>query len=379
MILGNNRSRILQEPRRTHDFVWEALQWWSSSGPGTDTVPRMIRPGGIPLSDWLRQFPAGSRSLADSWMRRMGLRLARLGADQKARNMASYRPTGFITPGPRPIADTMNTVANFWDICDPESNGGFPVLDRHLLRHSLELSFKNQHGQPPKRARRKYRSQVQAMLGALNPRGLSPDQWVSFLNYKVEKETHPILLNADGTKPLFDLDHSKQVLARATLLLRLATGCSAALIEAAGDNAGDDLSFWWSDLSVRRHLWAEANIPDSFAELWSDIEEASESVKQWSKNGEPPPTTPFGKGKGQKLRCWLPPSESFFGVSVYDIHKVQTSSTTHRPLRRGHCAPDPHRSSTRNNGGLASPHRSSPVPRYPCWTENRARLPGPPP
>ena len=170
----------------------------------------------------------------------LGAQLAIVQPDLQQRNLRS-------------IKDTLNTVANLWQIRDPEFDTGFPVLDRHLLRRSLQLLFKDQHGRHPKRARSKYRTQVQQMLEALNPTGLSPGQWVSFLNYKMDEQTHPQLLDADGTKPEFDPEHSKQLSARETLLLRLATGCAATLVEAVGQNVRDSLKFWWSEPSVKRH------------------------------------------------------------------------------------------------------------------------------
>ena len=77
------------------------------------------------------------------------------------------------------------------------------------------------------------------------------------------------------------MEHSKQVLARATLLLRVATGSSADLLKEAGSTVKEALEFWWSSVAVRRRLWSDDDTPSSFTDLWQDIEEALSLSEQW--------------------------------------------------------------------------------------------------
>ena len=121
----------------THPFAWEALKAWANSQEGHDTLFQVIRPGGLPLQDWLDQFSSGHSFIASEWLQQWGLDLSRLTKDRDARNLASYRPTVFTSPSPQSIGNTMEAILRFWEICEPGAFGGFPVLDLHLLRRSL--------------------------------------------------------------------------------------------------------------------------------------------------------------------------------------------------------------------------------------------------
>ena len=264
----------------THYFAWEALKAWANSPAGHDILFQVIRPGGIPLQEWLNHFRVGSDFIASKWLEQWGLDLSQLTMDRDARDLASYRPTTFTSPGPRPIVDTMETIQQFWEICEPEAVGGFPVLDRHLLRRSLALVNEGTDRDDPQ-ARNLYESQINTMLDALDPKELLPDQWAKFLKYENLQDIPSIIQDAEEKKDSSHLDHSKQVLARATLLLRVATGSSADLLSEAGPTVKEDLAFWWSSAAVRRRLWSEDDEPASFIDLWQDVDEVIDAVDQW--------------------------------------------------------------------------------------------------
>ena len=260
-----------------HAFAWEVLETWANSPAGRDILFQSIKPGGIYLREWLEQFSAGPNVIATEWLQQWGLDLSRLTADRKARNLVSYRPTAFISSGPRPIGDTMEAIQQFWEICEPGAMGGFPILDRYLLRRSLalvslEIDTENLS------ARNRYENQLQTMLDALDPKGMTPTQWTKFLKFETLRDMHPIIHDANAQDYSDHLDHSKQVLARAVLLLRVATGSLADLLREAGLTVKEDLTFWWSSVAVRRRLWPEANQPSSFIDLWQDVADALYTV-----------------------------------------------------------------------------------------------------
>ena len=270
----------------THEFVWNALDIWAGTKAGQDAVLLSIKPGHVPLSEWLNQLNIGSNFLGSGWLREWGIDLSRLAADRNARNHASYRPTAFTTPGPRSISKTMKGVLQLWEVCDPEANGGFPILDRYLLRRSLELVWQ---GRRTTKARKSYEQHLELALAGITPTG-QPVNWRDFLSYQKLNNVHEIIRDANGNDDAFHPDHSKQVLARSTLLLRVATGCSAHLLGEAGTNLQADLDFWRASPSVRRRLWPESDQLASSIDLWSDVEEALDSIEEWLKqhqNGNP--------------------------------------------------------------------------------------------
>lgn len=268
--------------RGTHVFTWEVLEFWAASTAGVNTLLNSIQPGGLKLKEWLNHYPAGVNFIATTWLKQWGLDLSRLADDRNARNLASYRPTAFTSPGPTEVVDTIDAVARFWEMCEPGALGGFPVLDRHLLRRGIELAFVNSQGRTRRQARRRYDNDVKAMLHGVSPRELSPDQWLSFLNYADGASDSRLLDDAAGLSKPTDSNHSKEVLARAALLLRVATGSVAELVSDVKTSGGSELEFWWSDRSVRRRLWAEDNPPSIFADLWLDIRDATAAVTAWA-------------------------------------------------------------------------------------------------
>jgi len=277
---ATGRCRCLRsEP--THSFTWKALQHWAASSAGVNTLQESVRPGGVPLREWLAHYPASVNFIATSWLKQWGLDLSRLADDREARNIASYRPTAFTSPGPTTVQDTVDSVAMFWEMCEPGATGGFPVLDRHLLRRGVELVFKASHGRSRLQAPRRYENDIKAMLHGVAPAELSEVQWERFLNYQDGQGTPRILTDANATSGPEHPDHSKEVLARAALLLRVATGSAANILSNITSFGGTELEFWWSGDSVRRRLWPEGSPPATFADLWIDVKEAADSVVTW--------------------------------------------------------------------------------------------------
>ena len=268
----------LKDVGSTHDFAWHALEAWAEFNSSNETVFKSIKPGGLPLSDWLNQFPAGSSFVAKKWLLQWGLDLSRFSKDKKARNVSSYRPTTFVSSGPRLIRATMESILQFWEICEPGPRGGFPILDRHLLRSSLFLISKS-HAID---VREKIHEQgLGSALGGLSPVDKPVEGWIEFLSYKNLSERHQVLIDVNGNSEPNHLDHSKQVLARAALLLRIATGCSTDLLEETGSDFQEDLEFWQLTPLVRRRLWAESEPIPEPTDLWLDVEEASNSIARW--------------------------------------------------------------------------------------------------
>ena len=280
IVVTNEKCMQVKHDGSSHTFTWEALEDWAKSRKSTNAVLRVVKPGGIPLEDWFGQFSASADFVATDWLRQWGLDLSRLAYDRAARNFVSYRPTSFTSSGPKTINETMDSILRFWRICDPEATGGFPVLDRHLLRISLELIFKGTYKQHPKKVA-KYRKTITRMLDGLNPIGETQDWWERFLNYKIEPNPLEIVTDAGGKKESSHPHHSKQVLARAALLLRVATGSAEGLLTEAEPGLRSKLSFWLDDVSVRRYLWSKSNPPSSFQDLWLDVKESLDIVRQW--------------------------------------------------------------------------------------------------
>ena len=275
--LGNRKCQSLRAGS-THVFTWDALEYWATLPRSSDTLFKSIRPAGISLRDWLVAFGGGVGFLATMWLRQWGLDLSRLVEDRKARNLSSYRPTPLTSPGPQSISAVLGAVTQLWQLCAPGSRGEFSSMDRHLLRLGLEMLFKSQNGRSPKQASRRYRGYIANLV---HGQALADGERVrlsQLLNYEIDPDTPELLLAAGRAHRPHHIDHSRQVLARATLLLRVATGSLSSLLADSDAVFLSDLSFWWTQPSVRRRLWPESGVPDALDDLWTDVKDALDSV-----------------------------------------------------------------------------------------------------
>lgn len=268
----------------THKFIWHALEHWAGTTPAADLVLRVVQPGGHPLSEWLDQFSTGgvSRSvLAGVWILQWGLDLKRLSEDRNARNVASYRPTAFISPRASRASASLHFITELWEICEPSESLGFPNLDKYLLRQSLELLFGNAHGRSSNRAKRLFRQQTKTMLDGLPLSDPQRQFWMKFLKDESSRALPLLLKEARGSADIFDPHHHRQVLARAALLLRMATGACQNRLKTVTGFERSKLKFWWSPLGEDRGLWHTGDDPKGFSDLWIDVKEAINDVNLW--------------------------------------------------------------------------------------------------
>ncbi|MGO8355566.1 hypothetical protein ACC798_15935 [Rhizobium ruizarguesonis] len=67
------------------------------------------------------------------------------------------------------------------------------------------------------------------------------------------------------------------MVARAVLLLRIASGSTSQLFQDAGFTPSE-IEFWWTELGPARGLWNSDGAPENAADLWSDIDVALSSL-----------------------------------------------------------------------------------------------------
>jgi hypothetical protein len=75
------------------------------------------------------------------------------------------------------------------------------------------------------------------------------------------------------SRPTSDPRHHLGVLARASCLLRLATGATRALLDDAGVTL-PDADFWWQDVRARRGVWRAATTAVDLLDQWQDVADA---------------------------------------------------------------------------------------------------------
>ena len=275
--------------RGTHGFLWPALEHWANRR-GESVLFSIVEPHGVPLSTWFAAFrPSGGGlgAVARGLMKQWGVDLALLAADREARNAASYRPNTLEASDPRGITEVLRSVTEFWRFCEPQSPGGFGLFDNHLLGQGLEWVFRID-GDEEQGAHEKsgeFEERIGVMLDGLNLPSASRATMRRFL--LAEEQEAALLTDAQGNVAPAAADHSKQVLARAAVLLRLATGCARRVVEEADADPRDLFGFWCRSDAVNRRLWPTDTKPPPAAELWTDAEAAVGNLEAWLDEGAP--------------------------------------------------------------------------------------------
>ena len=279
---------------QTHEFVWDALEYWAELPSATDLILKTIQPGGRPLSEWLSHFTptAGGATrtiLAKQWLLSWGLDLQQFALDRETRNLSSYRPTDLIKPHYPALNQSLAFLQDFWQAHEPSALNPFKELDRHLLRRSLSNAFKAYHHAHcgPRKVPMQYARFVEPMLHAMLPTtgDYTNDQWKSFVCYKLHPEENKIISYAEANHQVSSSSQHFQMISRAILLLRLATGAARENFSGIPETDMKNLSFWWSPMGEEKGMWDTESAPNDFQDLWQDVQESLDKISSWQESG----------------------------------------------------------------------------------------------
>ena len=269
----------------THELTWLALDHWADIKRATELLKEVIKPQGIPLGDWLNSFFSGTAfyPVGSKWLKSWGVDIHKLSDDRESRNEASYRPTKLNYNGVLAANEKSSFLCQLWNIFEPFGSSPFELLDRHLLRLSLEQTFVAMYGQITSANRNRFESQITTMLERILGDSPFATELRTFLLRQSDSqpEDPTIIVEGRGNVSVYEPRHHIQVAARAVLLLRVATGACAKLIVDTGFRH-DDLEFWWSRLGEDRGLWENGYGDTDFRNLWADIEQALQELKEWN-------------------------------------------------------------------------------------------------
>jgi hypothetical protein len=260
----------------THKFVWDALEEWVKEPTSSAHVLGMISGGGSPIADWLRHIgtlPTFTTRLAVDWLLEWGLDIAQFADDRNARNISSYRPTALTTSRPIDARTTSVFVTEMWRLLEPSESNAFERLDRCLIRLMLRRAFKARFGHSPRRASKQFHRFVVSVLAGLQPASALGQNWETFLT-EPARPALDIFSLASKTDGPEQSTHAFQVVSRALLLLRIATGGSQSLVASLPSTALADMEFWISATGEDRALWPANGRPEPLKDLWQDAEDA---------------------------------------------------------------------------------------------------------
>ncbi len=286
---GSGACQRLPQNLGTHKAAWFILEYWAGLTRAVDLLTSLVEPVGISVGQWLDAFGVRLRPVAANWLRSWGLDLSRLTNDRDARNEASYRPSSLLTRAPVRPPHSFAFVRSLWTVCEPSIPRRFENIDRHLLRLSLEKGYTATFRSTPTTNAADYRGRIVAALGRLGLRNGQMDNWVAFLTRASSPDTPILLQQAAGTAGVYSPEHHLQVIARASLLLRVATGAAARHLRESGFDQAT-MEFWWQPFGENRGFWENGGEPVGLVDLWADIEGAIADSTAWFGGAGPDPS-----------------------------------------------------------------------------------------
>jgi hypothetical protein len=283
---GNTLYKLAE--RGTHQVTWLVLNHWAGLRRSFDLLGDIITPGNVPLNQWLATFGAGvnSRLIGEGWLDAWGFDLKKLSKDRDARNQVSYRPTHLLATPTLTAIETSEFIRNIWKLFEPVANSRFDMIDRHLLRLSIEKAYKAISGQAPEENPVDFHQRAEQMIMNTSPSGETDEYWIRFLTRQIDHSIPQPIAEATILSNVNSATHHLQVISRASILMRLATGACASLIRNTGLTR-DDLRFWWSKLGIDLGLWDPINDPVQLVDLWADVDSAMVELDSWQNASTP--------------------------------------------------------------------------------------------
>jgi hypothetical protein len=256
----------------THVAAWTYLRYWSNLKRSADLFSDVIVPGGTSLTTWFESQGGVDkfvRPQARVWFNQWSMDLGLFTDDRDARNESSYRPDGIPEPWYLSAAAALDLATDLWQACEPAINGSFDGIDRHILRIAIEKAFEGVTGLKPAIDQPRFAAFVDSIVDPLDFENSVAEEWKLFFR-RLRVAEDPKIFFFSGQDPLDKSLGHAALLARATLLLRLATGSVLKLIRSAGIS-GDKLQFWWGQLGINRGLWDGVRDRAELLDLWDDI------------------------------------------------------------------------------------------------------------
>ncbi|EHR00086.1 hypothetical protein Bra471DRAFT_00623 [Bradyrhizobium sp. WSM471] len=269
-ITAANQAKQLDNKSGTHDFSWACLDYWSSLSTSGDLFIKLIRPFGLDLAQWFD--PVGGANVvakqAQAWFRQWGMDLKSFPDDRDARNLSSYQPDGLPKAWELEAAEVLNYVSELWSVLEPSANSRFDIIDRHILRVSIETHFQALSGRAASQAAPDFLRHVTKIV---KPQNFDPPveaEIVRFLTRKVMPADSLVLIRSREPNTISG-SGAETIASRATLLLRTASGAAADLFRSVGITEAE-LEFWSSGLGRARGLWEGSAVAPT--DLWADID-----------------------------------------------------------------------------------------------------------
>ena len=236
----------------THIAAWAALRGWADQMGTAGAFLNSVKFRGVSLLDCIDAVwpSAGGGPLVSKVIEEWGVDLKRSAEEHESRNISSYCAHAFNAADSQ-LSSRLDLIQSIWRGLEPDGGGGFPSLDRHLLRKFLELMELQQSKITPQD------KHWETAFPRLDPR-VRAFVTQDFLE-RVEEPTDLLVLSSANSKRPGDV-HA--MVCRALLLLRSATAVvRSAFVDAQFNLAADDLQNWFDTVGNQQGLLVSQPAP----------------------------------------------------------------------------------------------------------------------
>ncbi|WP_141216612.1 MULTISPECIES: hypothetical protein [Nocardiaceae] len=276
-IVNRSSEVLVIDQDTTHQAAWKFLDSWSQSKRAQDLLGEILKPANTNLKNWVASAGiSGIQPAISDLLRDLSFDLATFAEDRERRNSATYLPTRLHNDDGPPLR-IAKMVANFWRSLEPDVLGGFPTLDGALLRQVLVKSYGGLNKDSVTDAIDW--ANWETWLASVAPGNVTASAlYKDLVSEPTRSGTNAgpfdTIFSTNPTKPTIT-DQAEQMLLRATMLLRLATGSASRLVEESGISK-TKIHPWIKSLGEIRGLWPSSDPPEDSLDLWADSELAAE-------------------------------------------------------------------------------------------------------
>lgn len=286
VIIKTKDSSVQFNGPPTHDFVWDAIDYWIEEMNADESLLKLIEVENNSLDEWLNAFSINAstkQAIVKEFLLSIGFDLELFRNDRTARNKVSYRPEGFSNLQSLDYEYVLEQLKVCWSVCEPSSASSLAKLDKALLKRLIRISFKVTH--PDSKSYKEnpveFATKVNEMFNYLGLTTGRIEWWEKYLSSESDFETEQIFNSIDSYKDIDTENYFFGMLYRSLFLLRISSLYCDSYVKRSTGYSKDSLSFWCNNIGINNGLWDDVESLTYISDLWEDIKIEIDDLNSW--------------------------------------------------------------------------------------------------